>query len=71
MSKREEVWGYIHNCHNYDPCPLCYGCRNFGIYLDCYDHCGDDKKKNVCNNKKLHNPKNFAKMINRPVINLD
>lgn len=65
-TKKDRVKGYITDCLNYDPCPLCYGCRNYGVLNKCENHCGDDLKTNACLNKKLHNETNFAKMIHRP-----
>ena len=43
-------------------------CNRTEIYT--YFDAAQDKKKNVCLNKNLHNPVNFAKMISRsePVI---
>lgn len=64
--KEEQVAGYIHNCIGYDPCPLCYGCRNFGRYIKCENKCGNNIKLNVCNKPSLHNETNYGKMIKRP-----
>lgn len=65
-TKKETVKGYVTDCFNYDPCPLCYGCRNYGVFNKCVNRCGGDLKTNTCTNTKLHNEKNFAKMIYRP-----
>lgn len=71
MKTKNDVMGYKTGCFHYDPCPLCYGCRNYHVF--CHNRCDDrcaasalEKKKNVCTNKKLHNEQNFAKMICRP-----
>ena len=75
MKTKNDVEGFRSGCFYYDPCPLCYGCRNY--HAVCHNRCDErcahtpqDKKKNVCLNKNLHNPVNFAKMIRRskPVI---
>ena len=65
MKTKNDVAGYKIDCSFYDPCPLCYGCKNFGRLTKCDWECSRDTKKNVCNNK-LHNPRNFAKMLHRP-----
>lgn len=63
--------GYQNDCSNYDPCPLCYGCRNYGIYSDrCDTLCGDNHKKNICN-RELHTSRNIAKMVRRQIIKLE
>lgn len=62
--------GYKHDCINYDPCPLCYGCRNYGIYpFSCDEICGSNHKKNICK-IELHTPKNIAKMVRRQQIKI-
>lgn len=66
MYKKLTVQGYINNCAGYDPCPLCFGCRNYGIYNKCESICGAEKRKNTCTNTKLHNETNYAKMLRRP-----
>lgn len=69
---KQEVYGYKYDCFYYDPCPICYGCRNYHAYCHsrCDIHCGVDMRKNVCTSK-LHTPENFAKIISRPYIDLD
>jgi len=64
--------GWRSDCFYYDPCPICYGCRNSYQYCHsrCDNICGHNKKKNICLSK-LHYPKNFEIMIKRPVIDLD
>lgn len=71
MKSKNDVEGYRTDCFYYDPCPLCYGCMNYHVI--CHNRCDErcassisKKKKNVCVNRKLHNPQNFAKMIRRP-----
>ena len=69
-----DTQGYITNCDGYDPCPLCYGCRNYGVYNKCESRCGHNNftaKNNVCFKKELHNEKNFERMITRPRLDLD
>ena len=71
MKTKNDVMGYKTGCFYYDPCPLCYGCRNYHVYGHnrCEDRCAAsalEKKKKVCITKKLHNEQNFAKMISRP-----
>ncbi len=68
--KKYKVQGYVDNCFHYDPCPLCFGCRNYGQFNKCESKCGRDLKTNACLNKKLHNERNFAKMISRlePIV---
>ncbi len=66
---KDKVAGYREGCFYYDPCPICFGCRNYRTYCNskCEIHCDEDKKNNVCKNEK-HNPSNFEKLIMRPKI---
>lgn len=73
MSKeKKDVAGYKEYCFYYDPCPICYGCRNYHVYCHskCDDLCGQNLRQNVCTSK-LHTPENFAKIIMRQFIDLD
>lgn len=67
-----DTQGYKHNCVNYNPCPLCYGCRNYDAsYAKCVNLCGSKNKKfNVCDRYK-HRDDLLARMIKREVIDLD
>lgn len=63
--------GYKHDCPGYDPCPLCYGCRNAGMYPDrCDILCMGNPKRNVCN-RELHTSKNIGMMVRRQKIKLE
>lgn len=63
--------GYINDCPGYDPCPLCYGCRNAGMYPSrCDTLCYSNVKKNICN-RQLHTSKNIGKMVRRQIIKLE
>jgi hypothetical protein len=68
--KIQDVKGYNINCFYYEPCPICFGCRNYGFHIFCDSRCGGDVKTNVCTST-LHNPKNFEKIITRPRVILD
>lgn len=69
---KEKIIGYKSKCINYDSCPICFKCRNFGISISkCYSRCGGSNKKNNVCISELHYPKNFEKIIKRPVIDLD
>lgn len=64
-----DIWGYQHSCPNYDPCPVCYGCRACDpSWIKC-SHCLQDPKKDICNKKK-HTIKALNKMIRRPKFNV-
>ena len=64
----KDTSGYRENCLQYNPCPLCYGCRNYGCYpFTCDDLCGRNKKINICKTQ-LHTPQNIAKMVRRNKI---
>lgn len=70
MKNKQDTAGYKTDCFYYDPCPLCYGCRNYGKYYisRCDTRCAhtpSEKKFNVCSKPELHNPRNFAKMVTR------
>ena len=58
------------NCPNFNPCPLCYGCRN---YNDKYEAClkckEDNKKYNTCNTN-LHKADIISKMLYNNTINI-
>lgn len=63
--------GYQHDCPDYDPCPLCYGCRNAGLHSSrCNTLCAGNPKKNICN-VELHTSKNIEKMVRRQKIKLE
>lgn len=71
MKSKQDIAGYKTDCFYYEPCPLCYGCRNYHKY--CYYRCDErcarteaEKKFNVCTKPEIHNPKNFEKMLSRP-----
>lgn len=69
MKSKNDVAGYRYECFYYEPCPLCYGCRNYHGSYKCDNlcaHTAQDRKNNICNKPELHNPTNFAKMIRRP-----
>lgn len=71
-SRKEDVRGYRDYCFYYEPCPICYGCRNYNAaYCPPGGHyeCSRDVKNNVCTSQ-YHTPENFAKVIQRPVVNL-
>ena len=62
--------GYKYDCPYYDPCSLCFGCRNAGIYPGrCDTLCMDNPKQNICN-RELHTTKNISKMVRRPSIKI-
>ena len=62
--------GYKNDCPDYDPCPLCYGCRNAGMHSSrCDTLCAGNTKKNICN-RKLHTPKNIGMMVQRNKITI-
>ena len=68
---QKDTGGYIYDCPDYDPCPLCFGCRNYGTYSSrCDSVCGSNPKKNICN-RELHTPANIAKMVRRDIIKLE
>lgn len=59
-----DTWGYKHNCVNYEPCVLCYGCRHYDpSYIKC-EHCAKNFRKNICDTKK-HTPKVLSMMVPR------
>lgn len=72
MKTVNDVAGYISECGYYEPCPICYGCRNAYKYCSyrCDNRCAGDKKQNICTSP-LHYPANFEKIISRPRLDLD
>ena len=69
MKTEHDTWGYQHNCVNYDPCPLCYGCRAYDPSWHKCRHCEDDLKNNICN-KQRHTVKLLNRMIGRRKLNV-
>lgn len=69
MQKTEQdTYGWQHSCINYEPCPLCYGCRHYdSSWIKC-SACEQDRKKNICDIRK-HTSKILSKMIRRAKIN--
>ena len=66
-----DVRGSRTKCVNYQPCPLCYGCRRYSsIDPECQECLKEDKKKNICNTN-LHRDEVTAKMISKNNIKLD
>lgn len=68
QKKVSNVLGYKINCGNFNPCPLCYGCRNYDSSILSCERCYiDNKKFNICDTKK-HNTKTLSKMIKRKSV---
>ena len=67
MKTKYDTLGYQHSCVNYDPCPLCWGCRAYDPSYKKCKMCETDIKQNICNKQK-HTPKVLAKMIRRTTI---
>lgn len=63
----DSVKGAKIRCPDFNPCPLCYGCRNYDpSYYKCIMTCGGNKN-DVCNTSK-HNDRALKLMIRRPEI---
>ena len=69
MKTEQDTWGYQHNCVNYEPCPLCFGCRSYDPSWFKCKHCEEDRKINICSREK-HTPKLLTKMIRRKRLNV-
>ena len=72
MSKQktvQKVRGYLINCPNFEPCPLCYGCRSYDSSVLKCQGCAEYAKWNICDTKK-HQARLLALMIAREVIDL-
>ena len=67
MKTKYDTQGYKLNCPDYNPCPLCYGCRNFdSSRIRCQNRCETtNPKHNICDKKK-HTEKGLSLMIKRP-----
>ena len=66
----KDTAGYKGDCPDYDPCPLCYGCRNYGLHaFTCDALCATNSKFNICN-QSLHTPANIARMVLRDKIRI-
>lgn len=50
------------NCPNFDPCPLCYGCRNYNSAVVRCDKCLENKKFNICD-REFHSEHNLGLML--------
>jgi len=65
MKKPSDVQGYIINCIDFEPCPLCYGCRNYRTYMiKCVNRCSGNLKKDTCKTS-LHTESILGRMIRR------
>lgn len=63
-----EVKGALINCKDFDPCPMCYGCRNFTTNrVKCINKCGVNEKFDTCNVSR-HRPDLLARMITKERI---
>lgn len=63
-----DVWGWQNDCPSYMECPLCYGCRNFDERIvECVEHCGENRKKNVCNTTR-HKDDLLAKLLSKEIV---
>ena len=68
QKRKEDVAGYIKSCPNFNPCPLCYGCRDYdSSYYECIN-CGKDKK-NICDTIK-HTDKALNTMYKNKPVNI-
>lgn len=57
-------------CPDFNPCPLCYGCRNYDpSYYKCIMICGGNVKYNTCDTHK-HNDKALSLMIRPQEVNI-
>ena len=64
----QKVYGYIRGCPNFEPCPLCYGCRAYDPkYVACENCRQAGEKYHLCNTAK-HKSHLLDKMIQREVI---
>jgi hypothetical protein len=58
------------HCPNFDPCPLCFGCRNYTEKAVRCDKCAEDNyKKNICNTER-HTEKALGMMIRQTELKL-
>lgn len=48
MKTANSSLGAQKNCINFEPCPLCYGCRNYDSADIRCDECYEEKKQNIC-----------------------
>lgn len=68
QKSQADVMGTLINCKDYEPCPLCYGCRAYTPNrVKCINKCGTDAKFNTCNVTK-HRADLLARMITRERI---
>lgn len=64
------VKGWQMNCANYEPCPLCYGCRRFDSkFVKCVNQCGQNERYDTCNGQR-HRPALLSRMVLRERIEL-
>jgi len=63
-----DVKGSLINCKDFNPCPMCYGCRNFTTNrVRCVNKCGVNEKFDTCNTNR-HRPDLLARMITKERI---
>lgn len=69
IKKVNDVRGYKINCANFNPCPLCFGCRNADPkYIKC-EKCMESKY-DICNTD-LHTEKAISMMVPRQTIKIN
>lgn len=69
MKTQYDTWGAQHTCINYEPCPLCYGCRSYSSSWYKCRHCEEDVKNNICDTRR-HTVKLLSRMIRRQKLNV-
>lgn len=64
-------FGALINCPDFDPCHLCYGCRNYTSYRVKCEQCRrDNEKDNICK-REIHTEKALFMMLkSKDKINL-
>lgn len=50
------------HCPNFDPCPLCYGCRNYDSAVVRCEGCTENAKHDICN-REFHSEHNLSLML--------
>jgi hypothetical protein len=67
---RHSPAGFKVNCPDFDPSPLCYGCRNYDpSYYKCVVTCKPCLRENTCN-KDVHTEKKLTLIIKPMTIEL-
>lgn len=63
MKTWNDALGARNNCPNFDPCPLCFGCRNYTSYVIRCQKCKEDNQKDNLCKRDFHTERALSLML--------